>query len=206
MAPEFVIVGSGRSGSGYISRVLTEAGVPTGHEEWWNPFDEHRPDIVGDSSWCAVPDLPNFDGVILHQVRHPLSVVASHMKRWSRHDAWWSLKSSLIRRPLTGDDKLDAMASWVDINKACEEANPSLTWQVEEVSPLLLMKIAETAGQKIRRPAAFKACKTVPNNYNSKEGDRVSLAWWDIPESELKEEMKEMASRYGYHVPGATDE
>ena len=102
----FVVTGAGRSGTGYIARILTAAGVPTGHEDWFGPVPglrgpetvtratiwmklkapgsrfrvelrRRRGGLVGDSSWLAVPHLPRFRGLVYLQVRHPLKVIGS---------------------------------------------------------------------------------------------------------------------------------
>jgi len=78
---KFLIVGTGRCGTGYISRVLTRVGVKCGHE---NVFSIHgikpNKDYIGDASWLAVPFLPNFDPesvFVVHQIRHPFKTIGS---------------------------------------------------------------------------------------------------------------------------------
>ncbi len=103
---EFVVTGTGRSGTGHIAQALTSIGIPTGHEEWFSyraglidrqamlrrnlrskavsPLLRVREElrrrslsIRGDASWMAVPRLPRYQGVVLLQVRHPLKVASS---------------------------------------------------------------------------------------------------------------------------------
>lgn len=196
--PRVAIVGTGRSGSGYIAKLLNEVGVVCGHEEWWNPFGERRQGLDADSSWCAIPELPNYDGVVLHQVRHPLSVIASHVKRWSRTDDYWPLKSSICRRSLTGDDLIDAASMWIDYNQQIEESNPGLTWRVESLGPRLLHLISHLCnGVWVPVDECREAMGRVPNNFNSKPGSAVQLTWDDLP-VDLRDEAREMARRYGY--------
>lgn len=107
MKLKFVVAGTGRSGTAYIARLLTAAGVPTGHERWftWVPgigdrqtidrtgcgrgkawpsrlkeeIRRRRQPIMGDASWLAVPRLDRFDGRVFLQVRDPLAVIASYV-------------------------------------------------------------------------------------------------------------------------------
>lgn len=91
MSDKFLITGTGRCGSGYIARVLTGAGIPTGHEEVFNPitlkaleqgqsedlwWPDKRP---GESSWLAAPYLPVYDSPLptVHLVRNPIDVLDS---------------------------------------------------------------------------------------------------------------------------------
>jgi hypothetical protein len=105
---KFIVAGTGRSGTVYAARVLTDLGIPCGHESIFNYEDEEivikrflgllpptisecsanygwvRLDsIVADSSYMVVPYL-NRQGVkevpIIHIVRNPLQVVSSFVK------------------------------------------------------------------------------------------------------------------------------
>src|SRR4051794_29418744 len=79
----FVVTGCARSGTSYVAKLLTETGIPCGHELVYGPgsvkpWPDSRP---GESSWLAAPHLHRLDRetVVLHQVRHPLAVVRSHL-------------------------------------------------------------------------------------------------------------------------------
>lgn len=84
-ALEFVVTGTGRSGTGYLSRLLNMLDVSCGHENVFHPF--LRDDIiefsnnsfVGDSSWLAAPLLDQLSDSawVFHQVRHPIEVARS---------------------------------------------------------------------------------------------------------------------------------
>jgi hypothetical protein len=105
----FVVTGCGRSGTRYTANLLTAAGFPCGHEQLFSPWTRDHAALVlpagqGDSSWLAVPHLarlPN-GAVVIHQVRHPLRTISSHLGiryfetrfRWQRSAAWakrWAL-------------------------------------------------------------------------------------------------------------------
>lgn len=78
----FVVTGTGRSGTSWITEVLRRTGLNAGHEEVY-AFEALRPwgDWDGDASFMAVPYLemgaPTDDLRIVHLVRHPSRVIAS---------------------------------------------------------------------------------------------------------------------------------
>ncbi len=102
---EFVVTGTGRSGTAYAAALFTAAGLPCGHEGVFNDklglLDRGAPrrgllpivkapagrlkeemrrshsTLRGDASWMAVPRLPRFQGKSFLQLRHPLLVIRS---------------------------------------------------------------------------------------------------------------------------------
>ena len=77
---QYIFTGTPRSGTGYISQLLTSAGVPIGHEMFYGmPGAGFFPkNAVGDSSWLAVPSLKNYKKEqIFHIVRDPLKTITS---------------------------------------------------------------------------------------------------------------------------------
>lgn len=78
MVNRFVVTGSGRCGTTWISRALTRAGLPCGHEEAYNPWESDWPEhLVADSSWVAACELDRVRVPVALLVRHPLAVVRS---------------------------------------------------------------------------------------------------------------------------------
>ncbi len=78
----FVVTGCPRSGTHYLSEVLTRIGLVCRHEAVFGPHEREFRGMGGahgDSSWLAVPFLGQLpaDAVVLHQTRHPLDVVRS---------------------------------------------------------------------------------------------------------------------------------
>lgn len=78
-----LVVGTGRSGTGWCSRLLQSAGLNVGHEGVFGPEQAAGATPIdwygldGDASWLAVPLLPVADTRAVLVVRHPLDVVAS---------------------------------------------------------------------------------------------------------------------------------
>lgn len=83
-APSAVIIGTGRSGTGYMSRLITEAtGHATcGHEGWFAELGDRTPGLDVDSSWLALPAIEagTWAGPIVHVVRNPVACVASLLR------------------------------------------------------------------------------------------------------------------------------
>lgn len=90
----FLIVGTGRCGTGWASRFMDKIGYFCGHEAAYNPLTlrEVEAGIVpqprwidgmeGDSSWLAVPYIEGFlndnpDNAVVHLVRNPVDVFQS---------------------------------------------------------------------------------------------------------------------------------
>jgi hypothetical protein len=82
---DFVVTGTPRSGTSYMSSLLRELGYDCAHERCFDPwhvtFAEERADTCrwGDSSWLAVPyleDLPPSTRVV-HVVRNPVDSINS---------------------------------------------------------------------------------------------------------------------------------
>jgi hypothetical protein len=90
---EFIVIGVGRSGTGFISKLLTQNGIPCGHESIYGittNFKElqntiKRTHYKGDSSWLAVPHISkiykiNPNTKFIHIVRNPVDVVKSFLE------------------------------------------------------------------------------------------------------------------------------
>jgi hypothetical protein len=76
-----IVTGTGRCGTGYVSKVLQEAEVSSGHEAAYTYDGEyHVPGLRADVSWMAVPFLRDARarGIAVGLVyRHPAAVIAS---------------------------------------------------------------------------------------------------------------------------------
>lgn len=77
----FVVTGCARSGTTYMSAVVSGLGLRFGHEVVFGPRTrafEGWQGQHGDSSWLAAPFLDQIgDAPVFHQIRHPLKVVRS---------------------------------------------------------------------------------------------------------------------------------
>ncbi len=96
----FVVVGTGRCGTVYFAKLLSEVGLPCGHERLFGPaglqgalnFNAHNSDVaahsglhtynyyVAESSYMAVPYLDHKilqSATVIHAVRNPIKVILS---------------------------------------------------------------------------------------------------------------------------------
>lgn len=75
-----VVTGTGRCGTGWMSRLLNVAGIYCGHEGVFTPEGRGpQGEFDADSSWMAVPHVTSDDHVIL-VYRDPAKVIASQLK------------------------------------------------------------------------------------------------------------------------------
>jgi hypothetical protein len=85
-----LIIGTGRTGTGFIAKLLILNHIPCGHEKVFGlPHDREiyledlrQTQLQGDSSWLAVPFLHEIKEVepnlqLIHITRHPLKVIKS---------------------------------------------------------------------------------------------------------------------------------
>ena len=82
---KIIVAGTGRSGTGYMAKLLTANGIRCGHEsvftQWGpKPWRSYR----ADSSWLAVPHLRDWkdEALIVHHVRDAASVLRSWFFDW----------------------------------------------------------------------------------------------------------------------------
>lgn len=197
MAPRFVVTGTGRSGSGYIAKVLNAAGVKTGAESWWNPYGKRDETIIGESSCCALAaGLDDYDGQVFYQVRHPLDTIMS-MVRVPVRNPHLTLLSRLTPDANLSDMLDFAMHFWL----ACAQEAQRLDlggWRVERVDARLVRWLGKCIGIDIGIEQAQTAVDEVPHNFNQHYADRRSRLTWD----DLYRHDRELASRISDHATG----
>lgn len=128
--PAFVIIGTGRCGTNFVADYLTAAGHSCGHERFYRPTGplyragETRLTSAGDSSWLAVPYLPDSGITAVHQTRAPLPVIKSFLKIGFFHPEHYAQHKRFIdfTRPhfTPSDDPLrSSMRWWLEWNEKC---------------------------------------------------------------------------------------
>ena len=89
MTLRYLVTGTGRCGTAYITRMLTKAGIPCDHEQVFSAggIREDRHYLGGaTSSWLAVPFLESNPGLIgpettlIHLIRHPKDFIESVLR------------------------------------------------------------------------------------------------------------------------------
>lgn len=174
---DFVITGTGRSGTKWVARALQAGGIPCGHEQACSSWtDDYQDDQiwreshqVGESSWQAAPFVGEMQaaGVLaVHLVRHPVEVASSMVSNrmlvpgedgilpWHRfiveHIGDWIFR-------LHPHDR--ALQFWTDWNKQIK--HPDLRWLVP-VDSVDVVTLAE----RLRRPVDIRKAFQVPPTVN----------------------------------------
>lgn len=187
----FLITGAGRSGTKYIATVLRKCGLDVGHEGLgesgivsgfycfdadWYPNDRH-----------PVP-RPQFD-LILHQVRHPLRVIASmqttHSWEWACQFLPIDESAPLLQR---------CCYNWLIPNETAER-QAAFTYRIEN-----LEGVWSELQRLIGFDASYKIAASLPNDINSRPHGNVT--WNDVQKAvpEAYSTIVNAAERYGYQL------
>lgn len=204
--PKFVIVGTGRSGSTYISRLLTNSGIPCGGESWWNPKMrrddrgrwDHRP-IVGDSSCCALGQgLDGYEGMVFHQIRHPLDVIRSYT-RAPVVEPHLSIFQKLIPDADPTDVLGFAMRFWLASAETAELYTNGGWWRLDQIAPSLIYQIGSLIKVPVDRRDVARAFRETPVNSHSYD-QHDQMTWDRLAEHDdkLTGQIQEVAGRYGF--------
>lgn len=200
--PTFVIVGTGRSGTGYIAQLLNECGLRVGHEDWWRLDTRSVPGrlrLDGDVSWPATFQLDDYQGTVLHQTRDPIRVMNSHYLDLTTGHR----RGKMVRRyrsqwvDLTGDPLTDVMLIYVSWFREAER-HAEWTYAVETIDPEILAEVCWTgAGELVSEETTDAAIIRIWGATNQ-HADQQELTWGDLPDCDLKAEAQDIAAEYGY--------
>lgn len=197
--PKATICSTGRSGSGFIAKVLQAYGISAGHESYFC-FSWRDPQSVEiDSSWLATDQLDDYEGVVFHQVRHPLKVLTSLMHTYPNGqrnaEKYFPFRERMMPYR-TGDLQRDFMAMIWWMNNEIEKYRQGF-YRIEDFNVFHIKSICDHAGFGWDRVKANTAIKSVSSDYN-KHHDNDYLTWDDLPDCEETEKLRQQAVRYGY--------
>jgi hypothetical protein len=195
--PAFVVVGTGRCGTTFVAQLLSEAGVPCGHEKVFRrraltpSFS-----LAGDCSYLAVPHLASFPGTVIHVVREPLAVIRSLVgtRFFERSPTDGYLAPVAAHMALSGDPVRDAMRYYVLWNRMCERYAHTRPLPIERLDEHLDTLFGLTAPECAAAGAALM--RAIPPTVNSRP--RAMLSYDDLPAGSTRDEVLEMRDRYGY--------
>ena len=199
--PKFAILSTGRAGSTYTAKLLSQIGLRCGHERFFTPngfYKSFRYD--GDSSWLAVPYLEanrNLCGEVFHQIRHPLDVISSlYGINFFNSDNTGNQFYLFCRENfnVTGDELISCVKFWTEWNIRCERlASYSYTFENLLRDPSILI-------DRINGGAFYKEKQEVNIAGKVNARRRVEISLSDIPDCSEKRAMVSLAHHYGYDI------
>jgi len=178
MKNRVLVTGIGRSGTKYMSSVLTESGLACGHEALFDWRTKKLPSWRGktaESSWYATPWLSHYGDTVLkiHLVRHPLDWLSSWV------DTVWVKRSSgtfVALEHATGIDwhkRADrdpvnaAMELWVLWNGLIDKY-ADMRLQVEAITSCDIQKAMRHTRASFSEETITAALENVPTHVNSR--------------------------------------
>lgn len=203
-----IFTGCGRSGTGWVARVLSQAGFEASHEGVFQGRpgpDEQGPLSEGtvESSWFAAPFMqgrPLTEVAVVHLVRDP--------RTWA--DSWLRtgvMSSPFVKRFLKRwcpemmhirDDPLRAaMTYWLRWNERVERL-AALRLRIEDLDETGLATALADSGRIDGIERLRQAVLETPRDYNHKGGQPRRLEWDDLPFNLLKRGVRVYAAEYGY--------
>lgn len=204
-----LVTGTGRCGTGYMSKVLTSVGVKCTHErvftlEGWQYALEHlkarrRNPHWGwqaDSSWLAAPFLqkPELHCLtVVHLVRHPKKVIESNLRlhffTHPHYGPYFRWMAKFIPKIDDFDTSQDKVVYWYLKLNQISEARADLFHRVENDPVMLLNKLGIDWHDK----------EIYDNTeYNSRPGYGPVEFDIDAIRPELKDRLLAMTEQYGY--------
>lgn len=197
-----VITGCQRSGTAYTAALVTACGWWCSHERVFSDRRQPvlRPETV-EASWAAAAHLPDMDAYVVHQVRHPLSVIASCMARSTflgkmRPSARWAARQhpAIIRD--SDGHLVRVMRFWVEWNLLVEPFAQH-RWRVEDLTAVEVAQTLTSCGRPVDPVRAAQALELIPRNVNHARWV-TPLSWSDLPRCRLTRRLRALAERYGY--------
>ena len=217
-APRAVIIGTGRSGTGYMSRLITEAtGHATcGHEGWFAALGDRTPGLDIDSSWLALPSIEagTWAGPVVHVVRNPVACVASLLRTefFGMHSGTPYPQFAMAHCKAAADalaiSPVDAAVEfWANWNARCAGA-AHLTVRLEDVSDFeggedsigaaTLELIGVTLGVTFTWQVADAIPRTVNTRAHPSGNNDLALA---VDEAYVWDRLGTRAAAFGYGRP-----
>ena len=202
---EYLIIGTGRSGTGFMSKLLTNNGISCGHETLFGLQNVKdfgmllkTTTLKADSSWLSVPHIKeiNKDIKYIHIIRNPIDVIKSFIEL----NLFCDESSPYIKFigkycDLNYNQPIDKVISYYvkwfkmiesnDINK--------LSINLENID---YEKLSIFVGKELIE---------LEEKVNTKTDSKIFLANREeihnrIKKSSLYNELKELSKRYGYEI------
>lgn len=215
-----LIVGTGKCGTGYISKFLTEYGIPCGHESVFNPsmldFRKWNPNKKVESAWPAVYYLKqvrdHYKGIrIINIARNPLDVIKSlhRVGHWTREEPYrkWSEKQYLYNKAYMASlpNDIARAAAWYVLLTSTAFKYADATYKIELLTETdrMVLLLEKMGVDEINRDRIESIVSKIPKTYNSKMNrNKDKPLGWDrlskLVPSELFYKVLGWADKYGY--------
>lgn len=218
-APRAAIIGTGRSGTGYMSRLLTECthrGGLCGHEGWWCALGERTLGLDIDASWLALPDIEAgaWDGPVVHVVRDPVAVVKSLLRTEffgaivdTAYPQFALEHCTPAREALLWSPVAAAVEFWANWNLRCA-AVAQLTVRIEDVAnwygedesiaAYTLDMVGDVLGVEF---GAWQLAAALPTDVNHRDHPTSNDLVYAVDEAYVWDRLAGRAAQFGYARP-----
>lgn len=192
-----LITGCARSGTTYISKVLSNSGLEIGHERLLKDGCASWPMAVdSDVSPYGPPSKGIHFEHIFHQVRDPLQTISSVFT--TEGPTSWQFICSMIPNIYPTDTKLTRAAKyWYYWNLAAEKKS-EWTYKVEEIE-----FVWDEMCQRLDISLSRDALATVSKTINQRGPHRINCTWQMLKNElplELYLNIQLLAHKYGYPI------
>jgi hypothetical protein len=211
MKLKYLIIGTGRSGTGYMSELFKSIGMKSTHEgmftsDGWKYVEEvykskmlHNIEV--ESSWMAAPflDKEKLNGtVIIHVTRNPLKTISSILSTKLLSDDLLKDK----RNPFTlfiqnhmpkvfnYSNEVDRTVYFYIYWNKLIERYADLTFKVEDKPDKLFEKLKIDINGK-------ELFTNTKHNNKQRDSDAI-VSYNEIPNDALRQKLKIVANKYGY--------
>lgn len=199
----FVVTGCGRSGTQYVARLLTAAGLDCGHEAVFNAWPGDRPprrwresELDGDSSYVAAPWVGELarELTVVHLLRAPLdhirsSVGVGHVH--GRRRPWVEFIGRHIDLASYPDPAERAAAYWLQWNRLVEP-HAHLTWRLHEIGADHVTELAEQVGTDLDPQQVDEALAETRQAGRAERDESITLESL----GRLRQQVVDRAARY----------
>lgn len=197
----FVVTGTGRCGTMWIARTMTELGYQCGHESVFNPGSlsdgSWRERAGNDASWLSLPVLGECGRTVLLQMRSPLETIGSFLEvgMFADPDSHYRKVAALVV-DLPRDHMEACMRWWMFVNA---HTPSDLRYRVEDVDGPMLKRIADLVdpGNLLTDLHCDRVARRVRRTMNTRGAP--SLDAGSIPAA-LRRELFAAAESLGYRM------
>lgn len=196
---QFIVVGTGRCGTGFTSHLLTRSGISCGHESVFSAQGLRREKhLIADASWLAIPYLSQLDLPVVHQVREPMAVISSFVNIgfFAADNSFTRYASNFFSR---SSDPIESAVRWWIYMTGEAQAHSKYIVKFESLSSDLCAAIQDLnfKDQAARIPELGESLKPKNRKQSMKQTDH-RLTFEDVPGERLKDELGQAALAFGY--------